>query len=199
MMTDTTRTIAERYQSATNTSDLTMDTSEGVRNTADILTAAGAIMVRRMPVDGPAETLERHQRRTRDLVFGEQLTRLRSDWDGTTKPRDLNFSERLRLINAMPTLKPVVKTATDWLKAKEQAVTIAASVIYYWLDPVCQGCKGQRWKLVAGTNRAGNVKCPLCNGTGMRHFPTAPAAAWLYDHMQRSAGEFGPAISRKTR
>lgn len=120
-----------------------------------------------------------------------------------------NYSERLQMLNGLPSFFPVKDRCTAWLKEKNHSQSVAEGVIRFWLDPLCIGCNGRRWATAAGTGRLSGQACTLCTErdsprasgmpTGQRRFPSGDGAARLYDHMQRAAGEFPPAAQRKMR
>lgn len=190
--------IEEAYASATNTSDLKIDTLK--QRPIDSIIAAGWSYSR----------------------IGAALLRLHSEWDGAEKPQKAS-PEQLELLaetfhkeknglvkwkeklpsgeESVVELKPLEaakRQAAAWylhelgllfqkLKTLQEVrhqlklwcgrVGIAgeehkvAAVIGWWLDPTCTVCEGQGWQLMAGTRRLSNRVCETCQGSRELRIP----------------------------
>jgi hypothetical protein len=190
--------IEERYTSATNTSDLTVDTRH--RRPVDDIIAAGWSRSR----------------------IGAALLRLHSEWDGSEKPQKATPEALQALAESFPREKGGLvayrmradagREVTKLLKPLEAAQRQAqvwhlhelgllfqklktlpevrqqlvqwcgrvgmsggphkvAEVISWWLDPTCHVCDGQKWELIPGTRSHSNRTCRACHGSGEAYLP----------------------------
>lgn len=216
-MTENTRpTIEERYSSATNTSDLTMDVqAQGVRP-AGMMIAAGWSRSK----------------------LGVALLRLQSEWDGSEKPRPLSAAAlktlartfardaaddgkvlfrdwhgrvaRVTTIDAakrqahewhvheLGLLFQKLKTLGEvrvlmaefaWLVKIDDPHTKAAGVVSWWLHHTCPACNGGRWELIPGTNRHSSRACGECKGSGDAPIPFGMIGRRLLGELEEAINE----------
>jgi hypothetical protein len=127
-MTDDVLTVAERYVSATQSSNLRCETGDDapMGDTA-ILIAAGWSASR----------------------IGAALMRLQTKIDRTTLEQ---VHEQLSM------------RAEGWSIA--QPVTVAASVLGWWLAKTCRACNGVKFELIPNTPALSTKACKLCRGSG---------------------------------
>lgn len=183
-------TIEESYQTAGNTSDLTVEADK--RGAGDVLIAAGWSESR----------------------IGMALLRLHSEWDGCQKPPRPTREGIAALVGthqaALPGEDPpegkpkplspsqAVHYATTWhaqavaaqlarlasLPSAREQVTIralrwnmpdaqtkAAGTIRYWLDQTCRTCHGLKWQLIPGAPALSGRPCRHCGGSGIASTP----------------------------
>ncbi|MFC5607766.1 hypothetical protein [Variovorax soli] len=188
--------IDERLTSATNTSNLHLDTREGSPTSdADVITAAG----------WTSKTVE--------YVIGRNLMALHSEWDRAEHPRmpkphdieriaaglpsmvDIEVIgadggktrksvprlvaakieaekwfdlERLRLLGKLKTLPAAQAGLVEWatMNGIEGAAAKVRSVLFWWLDHQCPRCNGTKYEVVPGTNRQSNRTCPPAHAGG---------------------------------
>lgn len=157
------RTIAERYASSLDTSDLTVSLEH--RTDADYLLAAGyaaaanrnglaALMAYRMKVSG-------------DLASRPVLLELLVD-----RLQGQSFRKKL----------PAIQRA--------RARQAAEAVLGWWLDDVCRACTGRLMDPIPGTPHLSAHFCKACAGTGKRALPelgprSQAHAAWLAAELDR--------------
>lgn len=140
---DTTRpTIAERYGSASETSDLRL--RDDRRTDADVLLAAAYA--------------SRGDRRGM-IALATYRMKLTGDRHGIAQVVE----------EAMGWL--IGRGARSGGKAKlgrPEARHISETVLRWWLDDVCRRCHGRRYELVPGTQIVSDNLCHTCHGTGKR-------------------------------
>jgi hypothetical protein len=169
--------VEELYQSAVNTSDLTVDVNR--RGAADVLIAAGWSKSR----------------------LGQALQRLRSEWDGCSKPRKATDAEVAQFALEMPDRKgkPDIKRARGmadlgysqaikrraekirgrsevmealelWAAAHGVDAGLLGPALTHWIAPTCPVCDGLGERRLPDAPVLGKT-CQHCNGTGERPRP----------------------------
>lgn len=182
--------IEESYQTAGNTSDLTVEAER--RSSGDVLIAAGWSESR----------------------IGMALLRLHSEWDASEKPARPTKAAIQALVGTYQSVLPGAKApegkakpltvgeahgyASTWyshevamllgklkaLPAVRLQVSIqalrwgmqdaegkAAATLRYWLDQTCGGCHGLKWQPIPGAPALSNRPCRACGGSGFAHVP----------------------------
>lgn len=131
--------LGERYETAADTSDLTLHFDR--RSDADILLAAGYAAAGN--VRGTQALMLYRMRATGDRSGVRELARVSSGW----------------LMGWRPPVgvKPL---------RRAQCQEIAAAVIHWWFEDSCSHCHGRRYELVPGTNVVSDNLCHVCNGAG---------------------------------
>ncbi|WP_431276254.1 hypothetical protein ACQ858_08370 [Variovorax ureilyticus] len=220
-MTENTRpTIDERYASATNTSDLTLDVQVNSVQAAGMIMAAGW---------------------SREKL-GVALLRLQSEWDGSERPRHipraavaqlaqrilhgymprvLTEAEKVKRAHAMAaetanrwyihelglkfqrlkTLSEVRMLVAEfaWLEKIDSPHTKAAAAVSWWLDHTCLECRGRKWELIPGTNRPSNRLCEECEGLGEKPIPHGWAGRKLVGEIEEAVNGARGSIGSITR
>ena len=186
MATDTAEKagVDERYECATSTSNLRVDTRDGSPvSPADVIIAAGMSPSR----------------------LGMMLLRLHSEWDSSSKPRKLTLSQisalslTMRDGNGRPDAARARREAASWysnelrilaqsLKSRSGVMaelmlwanlkgvsgdTVTAALLH-WLNAVCPVCDGHGLRKVDGQPALSARRCHACHGTGE---VTEPAGA----------------------
>jgi hypothetical protein len=182
--------VDESYQTATNTSDLSVEGDR--RGSGDVLIAAGWSESR----------------------IGMALLRLHSEWDASEKPakptktgiQEMAGTFQRALPGETPaegktkplTISQAHHYASTWyshevamllgklkaLPAVRQQVTVqalrwgmheaqakASATVRYWLDQACGGCHGLKWQPIHGAPALSNRPCRVCGGTGFAQAP----------------------------
>lgn len=167
--------IAERYDTAVDTSDLTLRLG---RCDADMLLAAGyatagdtrgaqALALYRMRATGSRVDVAR-------AVDGLTAWLL----DRRRQPRAMRIAS---------------------------ARAVAATVLHWWLDDVCRACGGRGYELVPGTQIVGDTPCQACGGAGrsaLEHRVPSEhrdAARWLAGEIDESTQRVFSAMARRLR
>ena len=154
--------IDETYQTAGNTSDLTVEADK--RGAADVLIAAGWSPTR----------------------VGSALMRLQSEFDaaqrqgaGRTDAQLLRIKLRsLAAVNEQVTLQ-----ATAWGMA--DAEVKAGAAVLWWLDRACRRCTGRRFELIPGTPALSNRLCKACGGIGEAQIPNGQEGRRLANYLDQ--------------
>jgi hypothetical protein len=208
-MTDPTRPgVEELYETAINTSDLTV--SSVCRGAADILIAVG----------GSASRL------------GAAMLRLHSEWDASAKPARPASSAIEALALTLPRVNgrvqmvaarsmayqwyeqqlhglvsklkalPVVRAEVAYQAEKwgmDDANDKAGAVIKYWLDQTCHTCDGLMRQRVPGSPALSHRLCPVCNGSGVSHAPCGQDGRRLANYMDRCVEDARNSIKNRLR
>ncbi len=69
------------------------------------------------------------------------------------------------VIQRLKSLPAVREDLLNWLD-HEDGQHIVASVLLWWLSPICQMCEGRKFKVAQGTGRLSSKVCPPCNARG---------------------------------
>lgn len=179
-------TFDERYASARNSTNLTVDSSELPNRDADVLMAAAWSQSR----------------------IGHALLQLHSEWDAAEKPRKPKKEDAERIALSLPlvevgnasipNMKAAWELAYQWhthetmiLLAKlktlpqirinlaeqcrvwgwDDPIAKSSEILRWWLDQTCHTCHGTMWEVVEGTNRQSSRPCRACRGSGTSHIP----------------------------
>lgn len=185
--------VEERYTSAGNATDLTVDAERG--GAADVIIAAGwspsrlgAALLRlhsewdasekpkkmtKEAIEGLALTLPRIEQ-GRKMVKGEAVVNMVVDMRRANQmAHDWHLHELRLLLGKLKTL-PAIRyqialQADQWGMADAQDK--AAAVIRYWLDQACGSCHGRKFRLIPGTPALSDRPCLVCHGSGIGHAP----------------------------
>jgi len=138
------------------------------------------------------------------LHLGQSLLRLHSQWDAAEHPRrgtPVYLHEMGLLLGKLKSLPEVrhqleIK-ALSW--GIQDAATLTALVLMWWLDRACPLCHGVRWKVIPNTPSLSGRFCPRCHGTGEAHFPADSDAAKLMNYMERCLGSARQVASARVR
>lgn len=190
--------VEERYSSASNTSDLSVNAD--CRGDSDVLIAMGWSPSR----------------------LGAALLRLHSEWDVAAKPikPGKQAIEALAFTLVDPKLKVgkvaslvlANKQAGEWYatelhllvgKLKSlpdvrrelaqqaskwgmgEAQDKASAVIKYWLDQSCHACHGRKYRLVLGAPALSSKLCSTCQGSGIGATPCGQDGRRLANYLDR--------------
>lgn len=199
--------IEERYETASNTSDLTLTLDPDLPGgAADVLIACAWSETR----------------------LGGALLRLHSEWSACEKPirpskervKALVGTYQVALQGAAPleegekrqplTTAQATQYAAAWyahemamllqklkqLPAVREQVMLqalkwgmehpemkAAAIVRYWLDTNCGTCDGRKFRLIPGTPSLSNKTCPSCGGSGVAPVPHGQEGRKLANHM----------------
>lgn len=213
--------IEEQYQTAGNTSDLTVEADR--RGAGDVIIAAGWSPSR----------------------LGGALSRLHTDWDRAEKPARLDkagidrIAASLRTEDAhaketadrrgapwakpSPALGRAQQIAQEWYGQEvanligrlhalpevytqvvlklarwgvEEAEHKAAGVIRWWLNQACPSCNGTKLQTVEGTNRHGGKVCKLCSGSGLREIPHGQEGRRMANYLDSCVEDWAGAMRR---
>lgn len=66
----------------------------------------------------------------------------------------------------------------------ENAAHVAASVLMWWLNPLCPVCQGRKLKVIAGTGRTGSKNCGKCKGAGESKIPHGSTGGRLIGYIK---------------
>lgn len=187
--------LIERYETAGNTSDLTVTSEHG--GAGDLMVAAGWSESR----------------------VGMALIRLHSEWSGMVKPRradkalietmaaampdekgrpdtgkarkaahDWYVNELHILANGLASRQVLWRAIEPWLARKGIAPDTAAAAILFWLDENCRVCDGLKQRKVEGQPALSARVCHACQGTGRAHKPkgAAPVLVYMDDAVSRA-------------
>ena len=187
------RTVQEAYSTAANTSNLRLCVREGAsRSDADILVAAGWSRSR----------------------VGGALLRLHSEYDGadhSSMPRadmlhssagaqsqDEGLTHRRAQVFARLKTLPQVREqlAAQAIRWRIDAPnSVAAAVLYWWLQPTCSACEGRKFESMPGAARLSARACKACAGTGVSRVPHGEAgrrmANFIDDCVHRARQSIG--------
>jgi hypothetical protein len=174
-------TVDERYQSATGTSNLRVDTRDGAPITsADVILAAGMS----------------------DSRLGMALLRLHSEYDSAAKPRKLNpaqikalsltmkdakgrpdimrarreaaawYASELRLLaQSLKSRGAVLEQMMLWATMKGIPGDAVSAALHYWLNSVCGDCGGLGFLKVPEQPALSARRCSCCHGNGVVERP----------------------------
>lgn len=165
--------LAERYERATNSADLTVRAAPG---DPDVLIAVAWA----------------HRK-------GAPLMRLASQWtDDHRRGPNAQPAERVAALRDLPLVRClVIAHAMKW-RMPDPAAT-AAAVLRYWLDPVCNCCHGTRFELIAGTHQQSRIACRACQGTGRQTPPCGADGARLLHYLDSCRGRAHQGIRTRLR
>lgn len=191
MATDTQErpNIEEQYSSATNTSDMRVDTREGsARRPADNIIAAGwsrsRIGAALLRLHSEWDSSEKPQPPTPVQIhaLAESLRRTqRTDGAGghsfhaaaKTQAREWFFHEQKILVAKLKTLPAVRLELRAWCLRKgiSGGEHKAPAVLMWWLEKTCPACHGLRYETIPGAPSLSSRVCQECMGTGEAHLP----------------------------
>lgn len=141
--------IDERYEAATNTSNLKVVSEKA--GAGDVLIAAGWSQVR----------------------VGAALMRLHGEWEGSAKKPRMSDSDLLLLRARLKSLRSVLELVS--LRMEHSGIHDAQEkvgpIVGYWLHRICPTCRGQAFELIRDTPVLGNIRCKSCHGTGVGQVP----------------------------
>lgn len=162
--------IEEQYQTAGNTSNLTVEAER--RGAGDVLIAAGWSPSR----------------------IGSALLRLHSEYDGGEKSqrRGAGKTDAILLAGRLKSLPGIMVQVTS--KAREWGQDApesgARAAILWWLDRTCRRCHGRRYELIPGAPSLSSRACTSCRGSGEASVPNGQdgrrIANFLDDCVQRA-------------
>lgn len=110
-------------------------------------------------------TVRRGQPVTRYVLPMAWAQHARAQWYATAL-RELGMQ--------LPSYPAAHAALAEWLGAgPDNAGTVAASTLLYWLHPRCPECMGRKRRVVEGTGRLSQAKCGECHGTGLAQLPYA--------------------------
>lgn len=209
--------IVERYETAGNTSDLTVEGD--VRGAGDMLIAAG--MATHIPAGQVLPEVSQ-------LRIGMALLRLHSEWSGLAKPKradpelirslaermpdergrpdahsarraahDWYVNELRILANGLKSRSTLWRELAPWLARKGIEADTAAGAILHWLDPTCRVCDGLKQRKVVGQPALSAKVCHACAGTGQAHRPKGSGRVLQY--MDDAAQRARTALRRRLR
>lgn len=158
--------ISERYTSAVNSSDLRMQTRDGVPATdIDVCTAAG--MAKRN--------------------LGTALLRLAAEYStpaGLREGRAVSDTDKQLVRLQLRTLGHVVELLTPMAERLGNA-EMARPVVLWWVDKVCGACKGRGYPTIGDGAKLSPKVCKACSGTGEAKIPFArQGGEVLADHLE---------------
>ncbi|GAB3763536.1 hypothetical protein GCM10028796_17200 [Ramlibacter monticola] len=212
--------IEEQYETASNTSDLSVESHR--RGAVDILIAAAWSETR----------------------LGGALLRLHSEYEGSEKPARMGsaavdrLAGTLELVDGLTAWREAPDKAPVWLKpteaakrtahqwhlhetalllqklkalpevreqltiraamwGMEDAASKAAGVIRYWLDQTCQSCDGRKFRLIQGAPKLSNRACPTCQGSGVAPVPHGQEGRKLANYLDSCVHRARQGISNR--
>lgn len=202
MLNDERRTIDEAYTSATASSNLRLEAER--RGDADVLIASGLNPVRMgsalLRLHTEYDCVARAQQRTAGSFAGAVTTPAWKACHGPQSPLvnhrteasaakamalKANAQEAALMLAQLRTL-PEVRGA---LKAEmlkwdaEDAETVVAEVLRWWLRSTCPACGGTCYEAVAGTGRLSARVCKACRGNGKTPLPCGQIGRRLANYM----------------
>jgi hypothetical protein len=204
--------VDEQYQTAGNTSDLTVEADR--RGAGDVLIAAGWNQSR----------------------VGMALLRLHSEWNALAKPKRANhqalealatrfkaddaqaraaaerkgerytapkesaaeratkeaqrwYANELRLMaQGLKSRAVVWEQIGHWIAIKGIGPEVAAEALLHWLDPTCRVCDGHGLRKVPNQPALSAKQCHKCHGTGHTPHPhgSAKLLVWMDDCVQKA-------------
>lgn len=213
MTEDATLTIAEKYISATHTSNLRCEADTAGQ--VDPIIAAGMSRSR----------------------IGMSLLRLHSEYDGTPKPRKMTDAAIEAYAVSMDKVKDQTAThkqnlvkahreAEQWyihelrlmlgrmksLPAVREQLTliadhfcmdhpqeVAVGVLVWWLDSVCGMCHGAQRGHQVDASKLSIAVCPACRGGGKRVLPYGEAGRKLEDVINEAIGMARASLKKRLR
>ena len=148
MLNENTRTVEEQYISAGSSSNLRVEADR--MGDADILIAAG----------------------WSPCMLGGQLSRLRREWDDSSRPPLCSMTDAKLVMGACKSLSGVLDALTAWAKVKgnPEPARFALTTASYWLSDTCRACRGRGNECIAGTPKLGR-SCKKCGGSGKAPIP----------------------------
>lgn len=193
-------TIDERFASATNSRDLSLDAR--VIGDADYLIAAGwsdtrlgmALMRLRSEWDSAARQYTTAPcRPTRSQVHKLALANTaqgvppgREDFDQARSTLEKEFEARnaeiIRPLKTLPAARYFLtfRAALDGAKDSE---TLAAQILLHWLSPRCPACMGRKIELKPWTDELNETPCSHCHGTGETQPPGGTIGKGLMNYL----------------
>lgn len=164
------RGINERYRTATHASDLRVEAERGGQ--ADVIIAAGmskcdlgVLLIRLCSEWDSAEKIHRGKASSRKINKADLLQA--ADWE---------LHEQKMLMGKLKTLPAVRRALIFWsiLHFDIEDENHIAAILLWWLDHVCKGCNGLRYRRILGTPSLSNKFCLHCHGTGEVKIPEDP-------------------------
>lgn len=102
--------------------------------------------------------------------------------------------------------KRALRPAFDGLLAKcaglgivSDPIHVVSNVLQFYLDPLCQTCKGLRYERIPGSYELSARECPDCCGTGRKHPGWGEHEMRLDEWITNEQGRAAAAISAKLR
>ena len=168
MLNENPRTVEEAYISAGSSTNLRVEADR--MGDADILIAAGWA----------------------PCMLGGQLTRLRREWDGCSKPPLCSVTDAKLVMGSLKSLGGVLDALTVWAQAKRnpEPARFALAITSHWLSDTCNACQGRGNESIPGTPKLGRT-CKKCGGSGKAAVPMGQdgrKALNMLDHCVTRAG-----------
>lgn len=158
--------IDESYQTASNTSNLTVEADR--RGAGDVLIAAGWSPSR----------------------VGMAMLRLQSEYDGgeaSQRRKQASATDAALMLGRLKSLGPVrdqlAMIAFDW--HMEAPKVKAEAVVLWWLDRVCPRCTGRKFELMPGAPVLSGRWCKVCNGVGEARLPHGQEGRKLANYLDQ--------------
>lgn len=203
--------VEERYQTAGNTSDLSVKAERG--GAGDVMIAAGwsasrvgmALLRLHSEWDGAAKpkrpTLAMVQAIADRLKADDEQARTR--WGPPNpkarKPGDVGlraqseaalwYSRELRLLaQGLKARAVVLEKIHAWALVKDIPSDHVGPALYHWLSPTCPVCDGHGLRKLPDAPTLGAKQCHACNGTGQMPRPADAGRiqSWLDDCCQKA-------------
>jgi hypothetical protein len=201
--------VIEKYECATSTSNLRINTRDGSPVTpADVILAAGMS----------------------DSRLGMMLLRLHSEWDSSAKPRKVTpegikalslairdaqgrpdmqrarreaaawYASELRLLaQSLKSRAGVIEQLTLWGAMKGIGGDTVSAAVHYWLNSVCGDCGGHGFHKSEGHPSLSSRRCGTCHGTGVLDRPKMDGTVKLLDHIDYALQMARNSLKRRLR
>jgi hypothetical protein len=187
--------IEEKYLTATNATNLTLDLREKHVGPLDVVIASAYAPSR----------------------LGNALIQLRAEWDRTNKPAkrtDAEIAQRAAQVldkKGKPDLhraraealiwharamreramslrgrNVVIGLLTDWAVPRGIDVDLISPTLFHWLAPRCPVCDGRKTMRRPDAPVLTEQKCNECKGTG--GWPRPPGAEAIHGHIKKAVG-----------
>lgn len=140
---DEAKTITERYISAGNSANLTLD-ADNISD-ADVLIAAGW---------SPG-------------MLGHAALRLHGEFDSFSRSQNIGATEAILALGHLNSLRSVAEPLKAWAakRGMSDVEHLVQAVLSHWLEPRCRPCEGRGFEKVRGTPMLGRT-CKACGGSG---------------------------------
>jgi hypothetical protein len=189
-------TVDERYETASNTSDLTLQLDPDLPGgAADVLIAAawsevrvGGALLRLHSQWESTEKIPRAHARPAKFYRGIGLSHADADAAHLAEYAEVtawNMRNMTRLIGRLAALPAVREQITirAAMWGMEAPHAKAAEIIRYWLDQNCHACDGRKFRMIPGTPALSNKVCGQCQGSGVGHVPHGQEGRRLANYM----------------
>lgn len=118
-------------------------------------------------------------------------------WKHSQEWREHENKLVLQRLKSLPAARAAL---LEWLD-HEDGPHIVASVLYWWLSPVCPTCEGRKFKVAPGTGRTSSKVCPPCNARGQvpgkRPMPHGGTGKRLAEFMEKCVAEAAGATRQR--